>query len=278
MSQLEKNCNDNQELNWRNRKPPDVYRKYTRYTISKKKYKRYHDAITSYGIILYTFVEENDKRIPYFLISQRRDTISFIEFMKGNHSSFNLPIQFSRMTPEERSRFSKYSFDQIWDDLWLNKTLKIYTQDYSFAKNRYQDIFKDIPKLLRQYPSQTQYPEWGFPKGKRHRNETEISCAVREFSEETCYSSKNIKVKNEKYVETFRGTNYKLYKTVYFPAEVSDKLPIVYQRKEHGIRKSTISEEIGDLKWVTFEEAKEYLNPVKYQLIKKLYYRIKPKD
>ena len=35
--------------------------------------------------------------------------------------------------------------------------------------------------------------EWGFPKGRRNYQETDFECALREFSEETGYSIKNIK-------------------------------------------------------------------------------------
>ena len=35
-------------------------------------------------------------------------------------------------------------------------------------------------------------PEWGFPKGRRNLYEKDLNCALREFSEETGYSSKSI--------------------------------------------------------------------------------------
>jgi hypothetical protein len=35
-------------------------------------------------------------------------------------------------------------------------------------------------------------PEWGFPKGKRNYNETDIDCAMREFYEETGFKSRNM--------------------------------------------------------------------------------------
>jgi 8-oxo-dGTP pyrophosphatase MutT (NUDIX family) len=35
-------------------------------------------------------------------------------------------------------------------------------------------------------------PEWGFPKGKKNRNENDRECAIREFREETNIESHEI--------------------------------------------------------------------------------------
>ena len=37
-------------------------------------------------------------------------------------------------------------------------------------------------------------PEWGFPKGRRNFNETDLNCALREFNEETGINMKSIKL------------------------------------------------------------------------------------
>ncbi len=51
-------------------------------------------------------------------------------------------------------------------------------------------------------------PEWGFPKGRRIRCESDLDCALREFNEETNIPQDSIHVfKNIVLSETFRGTN-----------------------------------------------------------------------
>ena len=58
----------------------------------------------------------------------------------------------------------------------------------------------------------------GFPKGRRNPYESDYDCALREFSEETGYSSKGLQnVRNVvPFEETFTGSNYNSYKHRYF--------------------------------------------------------------
>ena len=44
--------------------------------------------------------------------------------------------------------------------------------------------------------SETQWdsPEWGFPKGRRNHQETDIACAIREWEEETGFRRESLKI------------------------------------------------------------------------------------
>lgn len=263
---------------WKERPNPQVFREYTRHTMEaglSYSSRRKRDPITSYGIILY-YLEEITRpesmetfQRPVFLISQRRDTISFIEFMKGNHNRFNIPVQLAGMTNDERERLLNHSFDEIWDDLWFNHNLKIYQQEYRRARTCYESIEKNLPSLFEKHPSQTQRREWGFPKGKKFQSETDRECALREFREETRYPTDGLIHRSPRtFVENYRGTNRKMYRTVYFLAQTMEKFPIRYEQREGILRSRTISEELGDLKWVTLEESIDYLGQRKYDLLK----------
>jgi 8-oxo-dGTP pyrophosphatase MutT (NUDIX family) len=63
--------------------------------------------------------------------------------------------------------------------------------------------------------------EWGFPKGRRTRNETELECAMREFSEETGIDKNDIKIidKIKPIHEIMTGTNGIKYRHIYYVAE-----------------------------------------------------------
>ena len=65
------------------------------------------------------------------------------------------------------------------------------------------------------------YPEWGVPKGRRQNKESDLKCALREFSEETGIMSSNIKIyKNViPLEEIYIGLNGIEYKHTYFLAE-----------------------------------------------------------
>ena len=55
--------------------------------------------------------------------------------------------------------------------------------------------------------------EWGFPKGRKKQNETDIECALREFTEETQYKPDTITIDDYSfpYHEIFFGTNKHKY-------------------------------------------------------------------
>jgi 8-oxo-dGTP pyrophosphatase MutT (NUDIX family) len=67
-------------------------------------------------------------------------------------------------------------------------------------------------------------PEWEIPKGKRQNKETDLQCAVREFSEETGLSADNIRIyKNVVPLEEiYTGINGIEYKHIYFIGEILD--------------------------------------------------------
>ena len=60
--------------------------------------------------------------------------------------------------------------------------------------------------------------EWGFPKGRKNYNETDLDCAIREFNEETGFEidKRNIVQNISPFEEIFFGSNYKSYKHKYF--------------------------------------------------------------
>jgi 8-oxo-dGTP pyrophosphatase MutT (NUDIX family) len=106
-------------------------------------------------------------------------------------------------------------------------------------------------------------PEWGFPKGRRNYQETDITCAYREFQEETGYLKEqlNMITNIHPFEEIFIGSNYKSYKHKYYIAKlISDDRSASFQTSE-----------VSDMKWLTLAECKQYIRPYnleKIQVIK----------
>lgn len=232
--------------------------------------------ITSYGIILFTI----KNGIIEYLICQRRDSIEYTDFIRGRYSRNNLKNYVNLMTPEERDRIKKYSFDELWYDLWVNHSTKLYKDIYPKAKARFNQNIDKVLEVINNTESMTLEPIWGFPKGKKHSFETELQCAVREFKEEA--KIENIDYKSILNVppstELFKGSNGKMYSTQYYIAyqEYSKRKPfnkIVLD----GIRKETVSEEIRALKWVKLEDSKKYLPRWRVKLLEDTDKRIKMK-
>jgi 8-oxo-dGTP pyrophosphatase MutT (NUDIX family) len=172
----------------------------------------------SVGIVPY-FIEDDDedslissnlrKNHIYFLMIQRKDTIGFTEFIRGKYEVSNIPqIQclIDMMTVSEKEGLLTKTFHDLWHSMWYEK---YYTNqaEYLKAKHKYDIISGNNTLQSCIQNSKTAYiePEWGFPKGRKNRLETNIECAIREMKEETNIDHKdysiikNVKTKEEIY-------------------------------------------------------------------------------
>nr|QBK85495.1 MAG: NUDIX hydrolase [Marseillevirus LCMAC101] len=228
--------------------------------VKKKKKKRYGtEPITSYGLILHTAV--NDK--PVFLLYQRRDNFEYMDFLRGVWvSEGQLPGLFSLMSPDERKRIREYTFQELWNDLWVEHSCRIFRDGFSKAKRKYDSVRDKIPELLDTTTSHIREPPWGFPKGKKNSfKEESTTCAIREFTEETRIPSDLICVTTTSpFVENFKGSNGKSYSTHYYLAKIGEPVQPQIISTPHCIRKTTISEEAINVKWFTYEESSSLLN------------------
>ena len=237
------------------------------------KFKKNSEPITSYGIILYTL--ENNK--PYFLLYQRRDSFEYMDFLRGiwkNESS--LPSLFSGMTISERERIRNYTYKELWDDLWIEHTYKIYNDGLSRGQRKYESIKDMIPELLNKTQSTMVTPPWGFPKGKRNSpNEKDMDCALREFQEETHIPKNSIKIVDRiPIIENFKGSNGKSYSTQYFLAFIDKKIFPEKIQTPNCIRKETVSEEASEINWFTIDSIKGVLDGKHHHIIDEIRKRL----
>ena len=189
-------------------------------------YKYCKKPIMSFGIICYRKNEINNQY--EYLMIQRRNSLSFVEFIRGKYDICNIEYikhLMSLMTIYERKLLSRMSFDTLWNQVWYQSFIqKQLTTDYAFAKIKFQ-LLKECGSMeLFLYQSTSKYrePEWGFPKGRRRLKETDMDCAIREFCEETGLVKSEIKLdnENEQYEEIFYGTNQVLYTHIYYTAKI----------------------------------------------------------
>lgn len=210
------------------------------------------EPITSYGILL--FHHDTDNQI-WYLLSQRRDTIEYTDYIRGKYTIPNLENYFRLMTVEERERLENYNFNELWDDLWINHDNNFYREIKPKAENKYELNKHLMMKYLRTTISDIKEPSWGFPKGKKNTRETDLQCAFREFKEETKMPIDYLNLLNiPASKEIFKGSDGKMYSTIYYIAQTDGKKPI-NKIKTRGIRTETISEEISNLKWCTLGES-----------------------
>jgi 8-oxo-dGTP pyrophosphatase MutT (NUDIX family) len=219
-------------------------------------YKQCKYPITSIGII-----NVNEK--GEYLMICRKKTLGYVEFIRGKynflfkHFIINL---ISEMTDSEKNDILTKTFYELWADLW--KCIPDGNLDELHAKEKFNIIkhgcmienkLVTLEQLIHECKHSWNEPEWGFPKGRRNSYESDLTCAFREYEEETGYDKKDVHIiKNIlPYEEIFTGSNYKSYKHKYFIGKSTNS---IQQRPFQEV-------EVSDLKWFSYEDAMNAIRP-----------------
>lgn len=188
-------------------------------------------SITSIGIIAYTYDSNGNRK---YLMIRRRDTLGFVDFMRGkynvNNKLYLLNIM-NEMTLQERYSLLNNTFDELWDTLWGENISLKYLNEKISSKHKFEALQNGVSNneekytlydLINECTSKWREQEWGFPKGRRNYKESDLTTALREFSEETGILLSDYDViKNIAPIEEiFIGSNFKSYKHKYYLAEI----------------------------------------------------------
>lgn len=231
--------------------------------------------ITSYGIIAC----RSSMSGLQFLMIRRKDSFGYIDFIRGKYSLYNL-IQLQNiideMSNEEKTRILTTPFEIMWANMW-GKCCQ-YKSDEPISKKKYDQLLhigikvdssssSDIPitlhTLVENSSTNWKETEWEFPKGRRNQREKDLTCALREFEEETGISQSKISVIDNlvPFEEIFIGSNHKSYKHKYF-------LAIIHPSYENDIDLTKFQpDEVSKLEWKTLDQCLETIRP--YHLEKK---------
>ena len=224
-------------------------------------YKDCKYPVTSCGNIIY----RDDLNKPKVLMIQRKDSLCYIDFVRGKYDNRNLSYMqtlIDKCSVDEKDRLLNISFKELWKDLWLLDDDFIMNDDYLKCMvkfNRIKEGFKidniliSIKILIENSQYKYPYSEWEFPKGRRNMNENDFECAKREFREETNYNSNDYDIINNisPLTEEFLGENNVRYKYIYFIGKLNnyDKILILDHDNNEQIT------EIKDIQWLTKNEA-----------------------
>ena len=200
-----------------------------------------------------------------YLMVQRKDTMGYVDFIRGQYPENDylkrrviIKTQLEEMTCEERNRIAlnSHDFDTLWDMIWLSQT-RLYIKDFLDAKRKFEKL--NIQKLLASTQCKWTQQEYGFPKGRKEKTETNIECAIREFCEETGLSFQDITLIDDgrTWEEVFIGTNGIKYKHVYYIAIVPDtcRPPNLDSPEIHQVG------EISNCGWFTFGQCLKIIRP-----------------
>ncbi|CAL8461044.1 g575 [Coccomyxa elongata] len=172
-----------------------------------------------------------------FLLVRRRDSLDYVEFVRGKYELGDIKYLyhvFSGITKGERERLWKAkSFDEIWHTLWS----------------------RPETMLLNATRSEHDAPEWGFPKGRRNRRESDLDCAAREVAEETGIPRGSYAVIDQlgSVAEIFKGSNNIIYKHIYYIGCCPGDCEAVLD----ALNEDQVAE-IGDIGWFTADEALQH--------------------
>lgn len=231
------------------------------------KYDQCRHPMTSYGIIL---IRINNGATEY-LMCQRLYSLSLIEILKGRYiedDTIFIQSLLSRLTSRELGIFINVkSFDQFIKDLFCESEYTSLTNDRYYHDNNKK--FQLLLDTMRGVDLDDITPftenEWGFSKGRRNTGEVPIETALREFYEETDIKIHESNILHRKPVEEiFTGTNGKMYRHLYYFAEVDFTV-------ENKFFKN--NSEIKQIHWFTKEKCAEKINCFyreRIDLIKKL--------
>jgi len=134
--------------------------------------------------------KRGDDGIVRLLMINRRYTYPFYMFVCGHYNERNddeIIALLDRMTVDEKVDILSLNFQQLWYRIWLGT---YQPNVYLAARNKYNERLvgdggeriKSLVRRSRKYASRL----WEIPKGrKKHANECEMDCAIREFYEET---------------------------------------------------------------------------------------------
>jgi 8-oxo-dGTP pyrophosphatase MutT (NUDIX family) len=207
----------------------------------------------------------------YFLIIQRKQTLGYIEFIRGRYDEKNINTILhlvNQMTKEELKNIYDHrnDFDYLWNEI-CNRTYKDLYLDQEHNNSRDKFILlsnMNILEIICNYEPQYKNPEWGFPKGRRNYRENPINCAKREVMEETNLTEINYNILSGLYplTEIMTGTNEKKYKHIYYIGVCKYDTPVIVNT-ENDIQQF----EIGNIGWFNYNECNELLR--EYHIEKK---------
>jgi 8-oxo-dGTP pyrophosphatase MutT (NUDIX family) len=236
-------------------------------------------------------LESNFNNIIQYLMIRRKNSLNYVEFMRGKYDINNLDYlikSFNFITQEEKNQIKNNTFEKLWSDLWGQEINNNQSSEYIESRDKFNllkngfiikkndiNINISLDILLKESIYNYFEPEWGFPKGRRNLKEKNIECAKREFEEETLIPMELINILNMTPMEEiYIASNGLKYKHIYYISQIKDKNFII-KLDVNNIEQQI---EIGDLKWCYFNEAllliREY-NIEKKNILLTLYFNLK---
>jgi len=193
--------------------------------------KKKKTPLLSCGIIC--FYEDGSRREKNakVLLVRRKDSMSYVEFVRGKYKPSD-PLYIRSlirgMTKKEHDTILKHSFYDIWSTMWATRNIRHHRQEYEKSKRRFEECIQTVREYIGTLTHTNTEPEWTFPKGRPHKGERDIDCALREFEEETGIPKSRLQILSPMPLkEVYTGSNGIIYETHLYIATTDESSPIV---------------------------------------------------
>jgi 8-oxo-dGTP pyrophosphatase MutT (NUDIX family) len=204
------------------------------------------------------------------LMIKRKDSLRFVEFVRGKYNVKDMDYIKTivhNITPAERELILTKTFPELWQHVWGTSNPRNYRNDFEQSQIKFNEL-RAIPgaeagktlleDIVAAAPVLWTDPEWGFPKGRRNSNESDLDCAIRETEEETGLLRSQMGIFDvlDPLNETFYGDNKVYYSHKYYLALTKTHIELqVNKMNPH------MSREIGDIRWVELDDAISLIRP-----------------
>jgi 8-oxo-dGTP pyrophosphatase MutT (NUDIX family) len=235
--------------------------KIVEYPEDKDLNKELKDIVASQG-----HPEISDTKYPLikFLLIQRKDTMGYIDFLRGKYPSNDLLVKnrmtrrdvrkryIDEMTKDERERVLCKTFEEKWNSLWVNKNSRPYRNEKLGASKHYIEHYQEACEYINSTEPKWFFTEFSFPKGRKQLRENNQRCAQREFQEETCYTDYDYSLlKSRTFDEKFIGTNLIPYTHIYYLARAANNIRMPKVDWSNQMQTG----EVKNIGWFTVDQA-----------------------
>lgn len=228
--------------------------------------------ITSVGMILFRFIGDE---IEYVVIC-RKESYTMSDFIRDQYKFRDIETiktLVDGMTISEKNLLLTKDISEIEEIYRPESYFK--TRGKNTSKQNYRrikagvtinDAVYTLDNIVRNSSTRFTEPEWGFPKGRKNKHETDVECAMRELQEETNIVPEQYVILSQipPAVENLLGENNKVYKYFYHIALVTENIELV-------INEDNLDQfyEVSKIEWLTANKIIEKFRPC-YQHRKKI--------
>ncbi len=211
----------------------------------------------SYGIIMF------DRNRELWLAVKKGLSYGFITLLKAQYRRGDIPTHIADCTKNEIMMISEVLNGSVqFSELYRCYYKFNPASDKEALMIDHKDMFDLSIKSLK--GNYKKYTQWEWPKGHKEKGESRFQTALREFREETKFSSHFIVFKDKKITEEYCGSNGCIYKTVYWVASTNNR--DIDSKPAKSFKDSSIcTKEIDEIGWFKDEDIHKMLRKEKIE-------------